>query len=140
MSNFNKIPGSLVSLGSKNPFFTSFSNIPASTNAGMIVFTGLTSGESYTISYLDDGVLVPDTVYVADANGDIYITGLDSGTYTNITISFSGCSTTVDTELILVDPPLPNYTVSTEDFTNCDAVDGKLIFAGLTPNTIYTLT
>lgn len=107
---------------------------------GMIVFTGLTTGESYTISYLEDGVLVPDTVYVADANGDIFITGLGSGTYTNITISFSGCATTVDTELILVDPPLPNYTVSTEDFTNCDAVDGKLIFAGLTPNTIYTVT
>lgn len=107
---------------------------------GMIIFTGLTEGESYTISYFDDGVLVPDTVYVADENGEIVITGLNSGTYSGITVSFSGCVTTVDTVFVLTDPPLPVYTVSTEDFTNCDTVDGELIFSGLTPSTIYTVT
>jgi len=107
---------------------------------GVITLTGLTAGESYIISYLDDGVLIPDTVYVADANGDIFITGLNSGIYSNFTISFSGCATSIDSVFTLTDPPLPDYTISTEDFTNCDAVDGKLIFSGLTPNTIYTVT
>jgi len=106
---------------------------------GKLIFSGLTEGTTYTISYVDDSVFVPEEDYVADANGIIEITNLNAGSYTNVAISFSGCATTLNTSFNISDPDPPNYIISKRDYTNCDNTEGQLIFSGLTPLTTYNV-
>lgn len=106
---------------------------------GKLIFSGLTEGVSYGISYVDDGVLVPEVVYIANSEGLVEITDLDSGTYSNVSISFSGCDTTINTLFELTDPEAPDYTISKRDYSDCVIPEGQLIFSGLTPLTNYTL-
>ncbi|WP_298555788.1 T9SS type B sorting domain-containing protein [uncultured Algibacter sp.] len=106
---------------------------------GKLIFSGLTEGVSYEISYVDDGVFVPETIYIANSEGVIEITDLDSGSYSNVSISFSGCDTTINTVFELADPEAPNYTISKRNYTNCVTPEGQLTFSGLTPLTSYTL-
>ncbi|SHG77676.1 T9SS type B sorting domain-containing protein [Winogradskyella jejuensis] len=108
-------------------------------NDGKIIFSGLQEGLTYTLDYVDDGVAVPSQDLIADENGNIELIGLDSGAYSNIRISFTGCSTSIDTVFELTDPLAPNFTLSKEDFTTCDGDNGKLIISNLTPSTEYTI-
>lgn len=107
---------------------------------GKLIFSGLTEGVSYGISYVDDGILVPETTYIANSEGIVEITDLDAGLYTNVSINYSGCDTTINTDFNLSDPEAPNYTISKRDYTNCTTPEGQLIFSGLTPLTNYTIT
>jgi gliding motility-associated-like protein len=107
---------------------------------GKITFSGLTTGESYTISYFDDGVFVPEVTYVADAEGEVVLENLDEGTYSNIKITFAGCDTFIDTIYELKDPEVPNYTFTKEDLTDCGTLDGVITIHGLTPFTNYTVS
>ena len=104
---------------------------------GQIVLSGLDPGESYEIEYLDGGVLVPNTTYIADENGDINISNLDSGIYSGITLSFSGCTTDIDTIFELLDPEAPNFTITNQESTDCSNPNGVITIAGLTPYTNY---
>ncbi|WP_047549501.1 T9SS type B sorting domain-containing protein [Psychroserpens sp. Hel_I_66] len=104
---------------------------------GQIVLSGLEPGESYVIQYLDDGVLIPDTTYIADENGDVAILNLDAGNYTNLMLSYSGCSTNIDTVFELLDPEPPNYTITSQESTDCVNQNGVIRFSGLTPYTNY---
>ena len=106
---------------------------------GKLIFSGLIEGDSYGISYVDDGVLVPEVIYVANNDGIVEITDLDAGLYTNISLSFSGCDTTIGTAFELSDPEVPNYTISKRDYTDCVVPEGQLTFSGLTPLTNYTV-
>jgi len=107
---------------------------------GKITFSGLTTGESYTISYFDNGIFVPEITYVADDEAEVILDNLDAGTYSNIKITFSGCDTFVDTVYELKDPEVPNYTFSKEDLTDCGTLDGKITIHGLTPFTRYSVS
>ena len=109
-------------------------------NDGQIIFYGLTAGETYTISFEVDGIFIPDTPYVADENGEVHLNNLWAATYSNITVSFGGCVTEVDTVFVLTDPDPPSYTVSGVDITDCNMPDGMLVFSGLTPSTSYSIT
>ncbi|ULC59812.1 T9SS type B sorting domain-containing protein [Flaviramulus sp. BrNp1-15] len=106
---------------------------------GKLIFSGLTEGVTYTISYVDDGVFIPEQDFVADDDGIIEITNLDAGLYSNISLSFSGCSTTIATDFELMDPEHPNYTISKRDYSNCITPEGGLTFSGLTPLTNYSV-
>ncbi len=108
-------------------------------NDGKIVFSGLTEGSFVDISYIDDGVFVPQETYEVDSNGEVEIINLNAGIYSNITLNSAGCSTVVDTEFELKDPAFPEFVISKKDFTDCDSLDGALIFSGLIPSTSYTI-
>lgn len=105
---------------------------------GRIVFSGLDPGESYTINYEDDGVFIPNETFVADVDGNIAIENLDAGTYANINLFYAACNTSINTVFELTDPEAPNYTITKEDVTDCDNIDGEIIIHGLTPYTNYT--
>ncbi len=104
---------------------------------GEIVLSGLNPGESYNISYLDSGILVPDTSYTADENGDVTLSDLDAGIYTDLTLSYSDCTTGIDTVFELSDPEPPNFTITKQESTNCENPNGSLTISGLTPYTNY---
>jgi len=51
---------------------------------GTIQISGLTASGSYQISYTDDGAPVGPLPFTANGSGQIFITGLDAGLYSNI--------------------------------------------------------
>ncbi|GAA4890863.1 hypothetical protein GCM10023311_13940 [Flaviramulus aquimarinus] len=106
---------------------------------GKLIFSGLTEGVSYGISYVDDGILVPEENYIANSEGLVEITDLDSGSYSNVALNFSGCDTTINTIFKLADPEPPSFTISKEDYTSCSNPEGVLTFTGLTPLTNYSI-
>ena len=109
-------------------------------NDGKLIFSGLTPGDSYILSYQDDGVLIPNQTYVASELGDIEIINLDSGTYSDATLSYSGCNTTINTVFELTDPEPPNYYLTKTDLTNCQSINGQINIHDLTPYTGYLVS
>jgi gliding motility-associated-like protein len=104
---------------------------------GEIVLSGLDPGVSYSIEYLDDGILIPNTTYIADGNGDVNLSNLDAGIYSGIRLSFSGCATDIETVFELTDPEPPNYTITNQESTDCANPNGSITLSGLTPYTNY---
>ncbi|MFL5772125.1 MAG: hypothetical protein ACJ75F_03140, partial [Flavisolibacter sp.] len=73
-------------------------------NQGVITITGLVPGITYAVSYSDDGTPVGPNNYVANASGQINITGLNAGIYADFQLDNGGCSTDLNTGLILSNP------------------------------------
>lgn len=107
---------------------------------GKIIFSGLTAGESYVISYKDDGVLIPSQTFIADTLGDIEISNLDSGIYSDVTINFAGCDTNINTLFELSDPVPPNFNLTHVDLSNCASFDAQINIQNLTPYTNYLVS
>ncbi|MCO5259412.1 MAG: gliding motility-associated C-terminal domain-containing protein [Crocinitomicaceae bacterium] len=74
---------------------------------GVVTLSGLTGNTSYSVSYVDDGTTVGPTNITSNAAGNILLTGLNAGTYSNFTVDLNGCITTVATPQVLVDPSAP---------------------------------
>lgn len=109
-------------------------------NDGKIILSGLMPNNNYNISYLDNGIAIPEQTFIADDNGEIQLSNLDSGTYSNIELNINGCNTTIDTVFELEDPEAPNYYFSKQDLTNCSSINGKLTIHNLTPNANYLIS
>ena len=71
---------------------------------GFIEISGLTAGATYNVSYADDGVPVGPLVLTADAAGKVLVSGLNKGVYSDFQVDINGCSTFLNTGLILSDP------------------------------------
>ena len=71
---------------------------------GSISITGLTPGTSYDVSYSDDGNPIGPVSLIADASGIVTITNLNAGVYADFTLSVNGCTTFLNTGLILSNP------------------------------------
>lgn len=80
---------------------------------GMITLNGLFASRSYVVHYLKNGTPVTATI-VSSANGDLVITGLTAGAYTDIYVTLAGCISNTIASVTLADPnPPPAPTVST---------------------------
>ena len=80
-------------------------------NEGSITIGGLVPGASYQLTYNDDGVTVGPATFVANASGQIIITGLNHGFYSNFVLQINGCTTNLNTGIILSDPIyVPTFT------------------------------
>ena len=89
------------------------SNNPVTCNGsdGFITIGGLVAGASYEFSYVDDGVAVGPLTIVANASGQIRITGLDAGVYSNFELMINGCITDLFIGTILTNPVFtPTFT------------------------------
>jgi gliding motility-associated-like protein len=73
-------------------------------NEGSITIAGLVPGATYSLTYADDGSPVPAANYTANASGQIIITNLNKGFYTNFILAINGCTTPLFTGIILSDP------------------------------------
>ncbi|HUR09795.1 MAG TPA: hypothetical protein VM012_00405, partial [Flavitalea sp.] len=71
---------------------------------GSITISGLVPGSSLQLSYTDDGVAVGPSAYVANGTGQITITGLNKGLYSNFNVTVNGCVTNLFTGIILSNP------------------------------------
>jgi gliding motility-associated-like protein len=104
------------------PTYTLTSTDPSVCNASdaTITLSGLTVGENYDVTYNDDGT--PTTVNaVADASGQIVISGLNAGTYDNFSVLIvtTGCSAGNTTVLNINNPGAPILN-DVSDGTYCD--------------------
>ncbi|TNE53583.1 MAG: hypothetical protein EP338_11205, partial [Bacteroidetes bacterium] len=60
---------------------------------GSITISGLQNNQSYTVNYTDDGSPTSGA-FTSNGSGQIIITGLNAGAYTNISTTGLGCSST----------------------------------------------
>jgi gliding motility-associated-like protein len=71
---------------------------------GSITISGLVAGETYQLTYSDDGVTVGPASFTANGSGQLIITGLNAGFYSNFSLLINGCTTNLFTGIILSDP------------------------------------
>ena len=79
---------------------------------GTITISNLVPNQAYTVSYSDDTVLVGPTTMTSNASGQIVLTGLDAGVYTNFNLTTAFCTATSNEVATLVDPAPPVVTVN----------------------------
>jgi len=105
---------------------------------GAIKISGLTADSVYTVNYTKDGTAATATD-TADASGDITISNLTVGVYTNISVTISGCSsdTLAGPDTLAAPPFTVTYSTSTNP-TVCGAADGTIVLSGLTAGVAYT--
>jgi len=92
------------------------------------------------VQRLDHGTTVGPTAIVSDGAGEILLSGLNAGSYTNIIVELIGCSTMDVGPYVLSDPGAPTFTVAFSDPTTCGGTDGTITISGLTPATSYNIT
>lgn len=103
------------------PTFTLSSTDASSCTApfdGTITISGLTGGQAYDLTY-DDGGTVGPTSYTANGSGEIVITNLAPGSYSDFLIDSLGCITFDPTLLNIGSPGAPNIDAGT-DQTVCE--------------------
>lgn len=71
---------------------------------GSITISGLTAGATYSVSYTDNGNLVGPGNMTANGAGQIIISGLKAGLYSDFELVINGCTTDLNTGVILSNP------------------------------------
>ena len=71
---------------------------------GFITITGLTAGTTYSVSYSDDGNSVGPNNFTTNGSGQLVITGLNAGIYSDFNLTINDCNTNLSTGVILSNP------------------------------------
>jgi gliding motility-associated-like protein len=85
------------------PTYSSTNPTSCNGSDGTITISDLVPFTTYAITYTDDGTTVGPTNILSSATGQIVITGLNAGNYTNITTLINGC-TTIGSPITLTNP------------------------------------
>ncbi|MDC0339361.1 hypothetical protein OAN33_07475, partial [Flavobacteriales bacterium] len=125
-----------------SPIFTVLTSNPSTCGGfdGSITITGLIASTSYSITYEDDGVIVGPSLLITDIAGEIVITGLDAGLYTNFIVDLLGCSSLDAVPYTLNDPATPAYSVSFTNPTSCGGTDGSITISNLDLASTYNVS
>ncbi len=120
----------------------SFTN-PATcvTNDGTITLTGLTAGESYTVNYTYGSTPVTTTIS-ANGTGNLVITNLAIGSYTNISVTTTlGCtSNVIGGPLVLINPPTPGTPAAKNNTPICEGSEVDFTATDATAGVTYSWT
>ncbi len=109
-------------------------------NDGSLLLSGLNANENYTISYSQNGTPIPEKTYTSDNLGNIEISNLIVGDYSNFKIGDTTCTSELDTTYSL-NPPAPlSPTFLTNNPTKCDGNDGSIILTDLDANENYIIS
>ena len=73
---------------------------------GTVTISGLVASTNYNITYTGTGIVGPAPM-MSDGAGNIVITGLTAGTYSNFTVSLGVCTTVSPTSITLTNPNPP---------------------------------
>ncbi|MBI3719201.1 MAG: gliding motility-associated C-terminal domain-containing protein [Sphingobacteriales bacterium] len=93
-----------ASFSIQSPTLSSTNPVTCNGNEGSITIGGLVSGSVYSISYTDDGSPVGPLSFTANGSGQVIVSGLNAGIYSNINVDINGCSTNLFTGVILSNP------------------------------------
>jgi trimeric autotransporter adhesin len=106
---------------------------------GSIVLSGLTTGITYTVNYSKNGTTQTPLSLTA-ASGAVTMSSLGAGSYTNITVTASGCTTAAPASATLSNPAAPVISSSSSvSPTTCSGANGYITLNGLTASTTYTV-
>ena len=135
-------PGAFNLTDPAAPSFTITSTDPSTcgNTDGSLILSGLNNATNYDITYNDNSITTGPTTMLSNGSGIITITGLDAGTYDQIIVSLTGCSTTDPSSYVLTDPSAPTFSVTGNDPTTCGGIDGDLTLSGLNNSTSYNVT
>jgi gliding motility-associated-like protein len=94
---------------------------PSSCSAanGTIILNGLTPNTNYTVQYSKNGATPTVLTLTAGANGIVTIPNLGAGTYTNVTVSVSGCTSAPAGPFSLVETGAPSRPVASSNGPFC---------------------
>uniref|UniRef100_UPI0030DD92BB beta strand repeat-containing protein n=1 Tax=uncultured Imperialibacter sp. TaxID=1672639 RepID=UPI0030DD92BB len=102
---------------------------------GSITISGLQASANYSaLDYKFDGVTVNHGAFVANGSGEYQITGLNAGSYTDMTVTISGCTSNALSGPIAVSDPGGAAIVEGTHVqpTNCDTPNGEIVLTGVT--------
>lgn len=71
---------------------------------GSITLKGLVANTSYIVNYSKDAVPVAAVTITSNASGDLVISGLGKGVYSNITVTLSSCVSNIVGPRTLIGP------------------------------------
>ena len=94
------------------PIFTNSNPTTCSGADGTITISGLTPNIAYDLSYIDDSMAIGPLTITSNAIGQIIISNLNSGTYSNFLLAFNGCSSLNNSPITLMDPLTPTVSVN----------------------------
>jgi len=111
----------VIDSGKPVPSFTLNSTNPTvcAGSDGTITISGLDNNITYGISYDNNSTTVGPTSLTSSASGEIIITGLNAGGYSNFTVDLNGCDITDNSVISLTDPNAPTVDAGI-DQTVCD--------------------
>ncbi len=96
---------------------------------GSITISGLLSSQNYTVSYAGPAGIYSGNL-ISNINGQITISNLCVGTYSNIIVSKSGCSSAPRGPLTLVNPNSPPKPNASSNSPICSGANLQLITSG----------
>ncbi|UXX79707.1 choice-of-anchor L domain-containing protein [Reichenbachiella carrageenanivorans] len=107
---------------------------------GSIMIDGLGISQPYTIRYKKDNVDV-STNLSSNASGEVTITGLNDGTYTDIYADLPSCPSNTLVGPVVLSEPTPATIAHQLSFnpTTCGGTDGYIRLNGLSGDTSYTV-
>ncbi len=92
------------SFGSNNP-------VTCNGNDGYITIGGLVAGATYSVNYTDDGAAVGPLSLTANVSGQVIISGLNAGLYSNFSLVYNGSTTNLSIGIVLSNPIfIPTFT------------------------------
>lgn len=134
--------GGNVSLSDPTPAVistTSTNPTSCGSSDGTITIDGLVSGLSYDVSYELNALVVGPVSSNANASGQIILTGLEAGVYTDIFVSAFNCESNMESET-LSDPSAPVISTTPANPSSCGSADGTITISGLTALTNYDIS
>jgi hypothetical protein len=124
------------------PTYTVAGTDPTTCNGsnGSFTISGLTANTNFDVSYDDDGTGVGPLSLTSDGTGEIIISNLNAGSYTNIVVTFATNCSGAAASVTLSDPASPNPNISAStDPSSCGGSDGTITLGGLTSGETYTV-
>lgn len=93
---------------------------PTSCNGsdGSITISNLVPNQFYEVSYTDDTVLVGPVNLTSNANGEIVISNLNAGVYTDFNFNVNSCNTVLSSSATLINPGAPVVSVNSPVICN----------------------
>ena len=86
---------------------------------GSITLSGLTAGQTYAVSYSKNTVPQGTTNIVANGSGQVIISGLTIGNYSNIIVTLNGCNSATAGPVTLSNPAGPNHPTASTNAPVC---------------------
>lgn len=123
---------STITLGAKTDPTT------CSGNEGTFTVSGLSPNTAYVLNYSKDGFVQTPIAFTSTSTSYI-VSGLLSGSYTNIRVTSMGCTSNI-VSTTLTDPSAAVIALGTPNNpTTCSGTNGSLTINGLAIGTVYTI-
>jgi len=125
----------MVTVNSSPTFSVNSTNSICGGDNGIITISGLSNSSLYELTYTN-GVVTGPINTMSDGAGQINLTNLVDGSYTDITIGLNGCSTVYNTPIVLISPLQVSLSTSIED-ENCSNSNGEIEIVATGGSGIY---